>query len=425
MTPGNRVASLRLWIGGAVVGLALLVFGLVRPENGSDLFFALLALAGVGYLATVTLVANGLRPSGRTLLACAAVALLWRIPMVLAPPEPAADLSRYVWDARLVRAGLSPYSVVPADPAYAHLRTPESWPLNNPDVPSPYPPGVQLFFLAATTFGESARALKVAALLCDALLAFVVWRSLVAAGGNPGWVLAYLWNPLVSLEVARHGHVDVLGALLVAVAAFALGRRRAFAGTIAFALSVTVKPLSLVLVPILWRRVSRWHALAGVAVLLAVYLPFWSRGHLPIGSIPAVIERFRFNGPVFVGVAALAGPVAATAFAVVTGLAVSVWARRRLSLSAPETWAWPMAATLLCAPLVYPWYLLWLAPFLVTRKNLPLTIWTLSILVTYVAWRRVGVPWGVPGWALAVQYGAVLLAALWAWRGPDPMSTAR
>jgi hypothetical protein len=423
MTPESRGTNLRLWIGGAVVGGALLAFGLVRPENGSDSFFALLALAAVGYLATVSLVANGLRPSGRTLLACAALALLWRIPMVLAPPEPAADLRRYVWDARLVRAGLNPYSVVPADPVDAHLRTPESWPLNNPDVPSPYPPGAQLFFLAATTFGESARALKVAALLCDALLAFVVWRSLVAAGGNPGWVLAYLWSPLVSLEVARHGHVDVVGALLVAVAAFALGRRRALVGTITFAFSVAVKPLSVVLVPILWRRVSRWHALAGLAVLLTTYLPFWRRGHLPIGSIPAVIERFRFNGPVFAGIAALAGPVAATVFALVAGLAVAVWARRRLSLSAPEAWAGPMAATLLCAPLVYPWYLLWLAPFLVTRRTMPLTIWTLSILVTYVAWRRVGVPWGVPTWALAAQYGAVLAAALWVWPGP-PSSSA-
>jgi hypothetical protein len=417
MTPENGAAGVRLWVGGAVVGLALLTFGLVRPENGSDAFFLLLALAGVGYLATIFLIANGLRPSRRTLLACAALALLWRIPMVLAPPEPAADLHRYVWDARLVRAGLSPYTVVPADPAFAHLRTPESWPLNNPDVPSPYPPGAQLFFVAATTPGESARAIKISALLCDALLALVVWRSLVATGGNPGWVLAYLWSPLVSLEVARNGHVDVVGALLVALAAFALGRARGLAGTIAFALSVAVKPLSLVLVPLLWRRVSRWHALAGVAVLLAVYLPFWSRGHVPIGSIPAVIERFRFNGPIFAGVAALAGPVVATGFAVGAGLAVAVWAGRRLSVSAPEAWAWPMAATLLCAPLVYPWYLLWISPFLVTRKNLPLTIWTLSILVTYVAWRRVGVPWGVPVWALGAQYGAVLAAALWVWRG--------
>jgi hypothetical protein len=86
------------------------------------------------------------------------------------------------------------------------------------------------------------------------------------------------------------------------------------------------------------------------------------------------------------------------------------------------------ADTLLCAPLVYPWYLLWLTPFLVARKNWPVTIWTLSILVTYVAWRRVGVPWGVPVWAVAVQYGAVLAAALWVWatsprpRRPTPPS---
>jgi hypothetical protein len=209
----------------------------------------------------------------------------------------------------------------------------------------------------------------------------------------------------------------VFGALLVALAAFALARGRSLAGTIALALSVTVKPLSLVLLPVLWRRVSRWHALAGLTVLLAVYLPFWTRGHLPIGSIPAVIDRFRFNGPIFAGVAAVIGPLGATAFAVAAGLAVAVWARWRLSLSSPEAWALPMATTLLCAPLVYPWYLVWLSPFLVTRRTLPLTIWTLSILVTYVAWRRVGVPWGVPVWALGLQYGAVLGAAAIVWRG--------
>src|SRR5256886_8195491 len=215
-------------------------------------------------------------------------------PMLLAPPEPGADLRRYVWDARVVRAGLSPYAVIPADPAFAFLRTSESWPMNNPDVPSPYPPGAQLFFLAATTASESARAIKVAALVCDALLALVVWRSLVAAGANPGWALAYLWSPLVSLEVARHGHLDVVGALCVAFAAFALNRGRALLGSIAFAMSVAVKPLPIVLLPLLWRRVSRRHLVAGFAVLLALYLPFWDRRRLPIGSVADVVVRFRF-----------------------------------------------------------------------------------------------------------------------------------
>src|SRR5216684_8835071 len=125
-----------------------------------------------------------------------------------------------------------------------------------------------------------------------------------------------------------------------------------------------------VLLPLLWRRVSRRHLVAGFAVLLALYLPFWDRRRLPIGSVPEVIDRFRFNGPIFSEVASLAGPAAATGFAIAAGLAVAAWARRRLSLASPQAWAWPMAAALLCAPLVYPWYLVWLTPFLVTPQTM-------------------------------------------------------
>ncbi len=409
-------ASHGMWVSGAIIGLALLAFGLVRPDDGTVPFFVLLALSAVGYLAALHQVANGLWPSSRALIACTALALAWRVAMLLAPPEPAADVRRYVWDAHLVRAGLSPYLVVPADPAFAHLRTAESWPVNNPDVPSPYPPGAQLFFLAATTVSESARAIKIALLACDALLAFVVWRSIRAARGNPGWLLAYLWNPLVSLEVARHGHLDVAGALLVAAAALALTRGRPLIGTVALSLSIAVKPLPIVLLPLLWRRVSPRHVVAGLTALLALYLPFWERSRLPIGSMRDVLERFRFNGPIFSAIASVAGPAAATGFAVAVGLWVAVWARRRLALASPESWAWPLAATLLCAPLVYPWYLLWLAPFLVAPQTMPLAIWSVSILSTYVVWRLVGVPWAVPVWALLVEYGALLGAALWLWR---------
>src|SRR5215468_4987587 len=123
MTLRNRSAGYPIWAGGAIIGLAFLTFGWVRPNDGSVPFFVLLALAAVGYLATLYQVANGLRPAGHALIACAALALAWRVPMLLAPPEPGADVRRYIWDANLIRAGLSPYAVVPADPAFAHLRT--------------------------------------------------------------------------------------------------------------------------------------------------------------------------------------------------------------------------------------------------------------------------------------------------------------
>ncbi len=410
-------ATWGLWAGGVIILSALLVFAALSPSNGTELFFLLLGLASVGYFAAIRDIAKGFLPSGRILIACALVAAAWRVPLVLAPPEPLADLRRYIWDAHVVRAGLSPYTVIPADPAVSHLRTPENWPLNNSEVPSPYPPAAQVYFLAATTLRESAPSIKTAALLCDALLAFVLWRWLVAIGANPGWILGYLWNPLVSLEVAGHGHVDVVGALFLVLAALALARRRPLLGVVAFALSVGVKPLPLVLAPLLWRRVSWRDLLAGIAVLVALYLPFW-HGHLPIGSMPEVVQRFRFNGPFFVAVASITSPAIATGLAIAAGLAVAAWARRRLSITSPAAWAWPMAAALLCSPLVYPWYLVWLAPFLVATAVLPLTLWTVSIQSTYVVWQRAleGAKWAVPAWALLIEYGTLGLAAVWLWK---------
>jgi alpha-1,6-mannosyltransferase len=67
----------------------------------------------------------------------------------------------------------------------------------------------------------------------------------------------------------------------------------------------------------------------------------------------------------------------------------------------------------LCAPVIYPWYLLWLLPFLRSAVTLPILIWTLSILPTYYVWRlrTLGRPWLVPDWILLLEYGSFAVAA--------------
>jgi hypothetical protein len=71
-----------------------------------------------------------------------------------------------------------------------------------------------------------------------------------------------------------------------------------------------------------------------------------------------------------------------------------------------------MAASLLCAPVVYPWYLLWLLPFVRSVSTVPLIIWTVSIIPTYYVWhlRTLGRPWVVPGWIMLLEYGCVATA---------------
>src|SRR5262249_25514240 len=99
--------------------------------------------------------------------------------------------------------------------------------------------------------------------------------------------------------------------------------------------------------------------------------------------------------------------------AVLVGLVTAVWVRRRSAEWSSDSFAWPMAASLLCAPVVYPWYLLWLLPFLRSASSLPLAIWTVSIIPTYVVWhlRTLGRLWVLPGWTMLLEYGSVVIAA--------------
>src|SRR5581483_7412464 len=142
-----------------------------------------------------------------------------------------------------------------SDPALARLHTPETGNLNNPNLPSPYPAGAELFFRAVTAIDESTFALKVAFVLCDFGIVLVLLDLLRRSGQGAHWVLAYAWHPLLATDVAGSGHVDIVGALLLLVSFAALGRRWRALAAVAFGLAVAVKLLPIVLLPLYWRRI--------------------------------------------------------------------------------------------------------------------------------------------------------------------------
>ena len=131
-------------------------------------------------------------------------------------------------------------------------------------------------------------------------------------------------------------------------------------------------------------------------------------------SLGAYLAEWRFNGPVFAALRPLASPTAIASAAVLVGLLVATWARARLGVDSAAAWAWPIATALALAPSVYPWYLLWLTPFLFTAATRPLAVWTVTILATYVVLSiaRVHGALGLPWWLVAAEYGAVPAAAM-------------
>jgi hypothetical protein len=368
-----------------------------------------LIVAGLSYLFAIRELFSAPSFPKQALAFALALSAVWHVLFLLQPPGVDDDIHRYVWDGRVQRLGYNPYTLIPNDPKVAGLHTSETRTLNHPDLPSPYPPGALLFFRAVTAIHESFFALKVAFVLCEFAIVFVLLHFLRRTGKAEHWVLAFAWNPLLAIEVAGSGHVDIFGALLLVISAAALSRNWRAVAAVTLALAIAVKFLPLVLVPLYWRRVRVRDAAVAGFVLVLLYLPFLERGWIPVGSLNTYVQSFRFNGPIFRVVEGVTSPQMAAAVAMLVGLLVALLLRRTSTDSSPGTFAWPMAASLLFAPVIYPWYLLWLLPFLRSVSTLPIILWTVSIISTYYVWhlRALGRPWLVPGWIMLLEYGAI------------------
>src|SRR5438874_9930139 len=212
MTPAWRVHLL-----GATLCVALTICSRNFGDRGGPYFMASLTLAGVVYLLAIREFFARPRFSRRVVVIGLLLAAVWHIEFLRMPPGADDDIHRYVWDGRLQRLGFNPYLVIPSDPTVRELHTAETRNLNNPDLPSPYPAGAQLFFRAVTAIRESTFALKAAFVLCEFGIVFVLLDILRIGGRSSHLVLAFAWNPLLAIEVAGSGHIDILGALLLVI----------------------------------------------------------------------------------------------------------------------------------------------------------------------------------------------------------------
>jgi hypothetical protein len=402
----------KVYMLGATLCVALTICSRHFGDRGGPYFMASLTVAGILYLLAVRELFYTPEFPKRVIGIALALAALWHFSFLLTPPGPDDDIHRYVWDGRVQRFGNNPYIVVPSDPALAGLHTPETLTLNHPDLPSPYPAGAELFFRAVTAIHESVFALKVAFVVCDLAIVLILLDILRRSGQAAHWVLACAWNPLLAVEVAGSGHIDIVGALLLLVSFAALGRRWRVVAALAFGLAVSVKLLPIVLLPLYWRRVRVRDAALAATLVGLLYVPFLNHGRIPIGSLGTYVQSFRFNDPVFAMLERVASPQLVAGLAVLVGVFTAIWMRRKSETLSADAFAWPMAASLLCAPVVYPWYLLWLLPFLRSASTVPIIIWTVSIIPTYYVWhlRTLGRPWLLPGWIMLLEYGCVAIA---------------
>jgi hypothetical protein len=281
-----------------------------------SLHLALFLAAGAVWALTLALLPRlARRPGDLRLIWVLALAL--RIPAWLGMPAHSDDVYRYAWDGRVTRAGINPYRYPPAAPELdglregvryqergaerapprASTRGPLWARINNPDLPTIYPPAAQLaFVLAAALPLGPLGGLKCVLGACDLGVLAVLIGLLRRRGEDPRWALAWGWSPLVAVELGQNVHLDALPllALIGALWAWEVGRK-GLAGVL-LGLATAAK---LITAPLLvaFRSGRAWGAMVGVMALLA--LPFVGARLAIAGSTGEFARRWRTNDGVY------------------------------------------------------------------------------------------------------------------------------
>jgi hypothetical protein len=369
-------------------------------------FLATYALAFVAYL-TALRWSVGL--GARGLAAALGLALAWRFALVLAPPLLSDDIYRYVWEGRIQLHGGNPYvwEDRPEAPRWAPLRDDVWGGVTHKFYSALYPPAWQMAAAGVVWLGDSVTAMKGFLVACEiAALAMLGW-ILRRRGLPPERVLVFAWSPLALVEIAGSGHNDAFAILLTVAALAALeGGRPLLSATLgAVALQAKVLP-GLVLAA--WSRRYRWWHLAAAALVAAAFvIPYLDAGSGLWHSATRYARYWRFNETVFAALRAAIGSedaaMAASSVLLLLVVAATAW-------KAPEAAAAGLiavAASLLLAANVLPWYALWFLPFLVLRDSPAPLLFTGTVALAYLAypeWRS-GHAWQVSWWIRALEYG--------------------
>jgi len=339
--------------------------------------------------------------SRRWTLLIIAVGLLFRFTVAPARPATSSDIYRYLWEGRVVRAGMNPYRHPPRSPELAPLRN-WVWPLvQHKSVPAAYPPVAQYVFALAGFIPLSpVTALKLALALFDALALLLLSDLLRRLGHPPSWAIAYAWHPLAVCEVVARGHLDAIGIFFLVLAARLLlvpsapGR---IASGAALALSILSKGYALFLTPFFLMAAKphrRVFALSLTAAAFLLYLPFLPAGKDLFSGLTTYAELWSGNANIFALVKLALSPLSPDPDALARILCLALlaaWIGHLLR--AGRRAQTPEAALILSqrafmgffllAPTVYPWYLAWTLPFLCLDRSLPWLALTGTIFAFY------------------------------------------
>ena len=374
----------------------------------------------------------------RTLYILCVFAVLFRLVLLMPFPYLSSDIYRYVWDGMVQHHGINPYHYIPGDQHLAFMRDDDVFPsINRRDTaPTIYPPVAQMMFYLITAISPTVQVMKLVFYAFEGVSVWAMIRMLEQLGLRRELVVLYVWNPLVLWEIGSSGHIDGPVITFLCLALLLRLRQRDLETGLSLGTAVLMKFYPLVLLPALFQR-GRWKVPAVIPVMAVIgYAVYSSVGRHVFGyaSGYAQEEGMTQGTRFFLLDAARRLPHCANLplwvflmFCFTCAIPLLVWAWK-CSSEPGGAFLEPAGATAFVMMLLfsphYPWYVLWLIPFLVLRPNLPMLVYTSALF--YACTTR----WAMPGagmfflntWIYTATAVAFALECMLRWRlGRPPL----
>ena len=356
-------------------------------------------------------------------------ALIFRLQLFPLQPALSDDLLRYRWEGRIQAAGWNPYAVRPDDPRLSALRDEHHASVPGRDIPSIYPPLLELAYAGTYRLLPEAPGMatlilfKLPFLAADLFLVGLLAGWVRSTGGGNALVALYAWNPLVVVEFAASGHNDALATAGVVAACLMILRGRGTLSTLLLTAATLVKFFPAVLFPLWLQRTNwpraRWSWInLGLAATLAAACawPYRSAWRTVLESLAYYESRWQMNNAsLYALLAWFSGSrdvAAGIGVGVVAGLALWAAARRLDAIRAAYLL---FGAMLMLAPNSFSWYFTWMVPLLVFFPNPAWLLLTVLQFLSYhvlIDYYATGV-WHFRNEMLWLTYGPFYALLLW------------